>query len=80
MMLMLPAMPGVMLYRKEYSLPHRRAGHLHRRRALARVWRGPHGTKIESVGARLTLKAKGVYRITMVRQEPDDHHLKLTVK
>jgi hypothetical protein len=35
MMLMLPAMPGVMLYRKEYSLPHRRAGHLHRRRALA---------------------------------------------
>jgi hypothetical protein len=36
--------------------------------------------QIESVGARLTLKAKGVYRITMVRQEPDDHHLKLTVK
>jgi flagellar biosynthetic protein FliP len=33
MMLMLPAMLGVMLYRtKEYSAPHHGAGHLHRRR------------------------------------------------
>jgi hypothetical protein len=32
------------------------------------------------VGAKLTLKAKGVYRITMVKQAPDDNHLKLTIK
>ena len=42
--------------------------------------KGPNGTKIESVGAKMTLKAKGVYRITMVGQAPDDNHLKLTVK
>jgi hypothetical protein len=41
---------------------------------------GPGGTKIERVGAKLTLKAKGVYRITMVAQAPDDNHLKLTIK
>ena len=42
--------------------------------------KGPGGTKTESVGAKLTLKAKGVYTITMVRQAPDDNHLKLTIK
>jgi hypothetical protein len=41
---------------------------------------GPGGTKIERVGAQLTLKAKGVYKITMVAQAPDDNHLKLTIK
>src|SRR5262245_24679098 len=30
--------------------------------------KGPGGTKIERVGAKLTLTAKGVYRITMVGQ------------
>jgi len=42
--------------------------------------KGPSGTKIERVGATLTLAAKGVYRITMVGQAPDDNHLKLTIK
>ena len=42
--------------------------------------KGPAGTKIERVGAKLTLKAKGVYAITMVGQAPDDNHLKLTIK
>ena len=42
--------------------------------------KGPGGTKIERVGARLTLNATGVYRITMVGQAPDDNHLKLTIK
>jgi len=41
---------------------------------------GPGGTKIERVGAMLTLKAKDVYKITMVAQAPDDNHLKLTIK
>jgi hypothetical protein len=42
--------------------------------------KGPGGTKILPVGAKLTLKAKGVYGITMVGQAPDDNHLKLTMK
>jgi hypothetical protein len=41
---------------------------------------GPAGTKIDRVGAKLTLTAKGIYRITMVGQAPDDNHLKLTIK
>ena len=41
---------------------------------------GPGGTKKQAVGAKLTLKAKGVYTITMVGQAPDDNHLKLTIK
>lgn len=44
------------------------------------VIKGPGGTKHDQVGAKLTLKAKGVYRITMVKQAPDDNHLKLTIK
>jgi len=42
--------------------------------------KGPGGTRIEHVGARLTLKTAGVYRITMVGQAPDDNHLKLTLR
>ena len=46
----------------------------------ALVIKGPGGTKHEKVGASLTLRAKGVYTITMVKQAPDDNHLKLTIK
>jgi hypothetical protein len=42
--------------------------------------KGPGGTRIERVGATLTLKGKGLYRITMVHQAPDDNHLRLTIK
>jgi hypothetical protein len=42
--------------------------------------KGPGGTKTDPVGGKLTLKAKGVYKITMVKQAPDDNHLKLTIK
>lgn len=45
----------------------------------ALVIKGPGGTKIERVGAKLTLKVKGTYRITMVKQAPDDNHLTLKV-
>jgi hypothetical protein len=44
------------------------------------IIKGPGGTKHDKVGATLTLKAKGVYKITMVKQAPDDNHLKLTIK
>jgi hypothetical protein len=46
----------------------------------ALIIKGPGGTKKEAVGGRLTLKAKGLYTITMVKQAPDDNHLKLTIK
>jgi hypothetical protein len=46
----------------------------------ALIIKGPGGTKKEAVGAKLTLKAKGVYTIAMVKQAPDDNHLKLTIK
>jgi len=46
----------------------------------ALIIKGPGGTGHEKVGAALTLKAKGVYKITMVKQAPDDNHLKLTIK
>ena len=42
--------------------------------------KGPGGTRTERVGARLTLRGKGVYKIWMVGQEPDDKILKLTIK
>lgn len=42
--------------------------------------KGPDGTKIEKMGAKLTLNAKGLYKITMVGQAADDNHLKLTIK
>jgi hypothetical protein len=41
---------------------------------------GPGGTKIEKRLGKLTLKAPGTYRITMVGQAPDDNHLKLVIK
>jgi hypothetical protein len=44
------------------------------------IIKGPGGTKHEKIGATLTLKAKGVYAITMVKQASDDNHLKLTIK
>ena len=46
----------------------------------ALIIKGPGGTKHEKVGATLTLKAKGLYKITMVKQAPDDNHLRLTIK
>ena len=46
----------------------------------ALIVKGPGGTKIDKVGALLTLKTKGLYTITMVKQAPDDNHLKLTIK
>jgi hypothetical protein len=46
----------------------------------ALVIKGPSGTKREKVGATLVLRAKGLYRITMVKQAPDDNHLRLTIK
>ncbi len=44
------------------------------------IVKGPGGTKHAKVGATLTLKAKGLYKITMVKQATDDNHLKLTIK
>ena len=44
------------------------------------IVKGPGGTRHDKVGAKLTLKAKGVYKITMVKQAADDNHLKLTIK
>jgi hypothetical protein len=46
----------------------------------ALIIKGPGGTKKQAVGAKLTLKVKGVYAITMGKQAPDDNHLKLTIK
>jgi hypothetical protein len=45
----------------------------------ALIVKGPGGTKREGVGAKLTLRAAGTYRITMVHQEPDDNTLVLKV-
>jgi hypothetical protein len=42
--------------------------------------KGPGGTKLEPVGGKLKLHAKGTYRITMVHQAPDDNHLVLRIK
>ena len=44
------------------------------------IIKGPSGTTKQHVGAKLTLKAKGTYHITMVGQEPDDNTLTLKVK
>ena len=41
--------------------------------------KGPGGGKTARVGAKLTLTAKGTYRITMVKQAPDDNTLILKV-
>jgi hypothetical protein len=45
----------------------------------AMIVKGPGGTRIEKVGAKLTLKAKGVYHLTMVKQTPDDNVLVLKI-
>ena len=45
----------------------------------ALIVKGPGGTKIAKVGKKLTLTAKGTYRITMVKQAPDDNHLVLKI-
>jgi hypothetical protein len=45
----------------------------------ALIIKGPGGTKTERVGAKLTLTTKGTYRITMVKQAPDDNHLILKI-
>jgi hypothetical protein len=45
----------------------------------ALIVKGPSGTKTEPVGKKLTLQTKGTYRITMVKQAPDDNHLILKV-
>ena len=44
------------------------------------IIKGPGGTLHEKVGATMTLTARGLYRITMVKQTADDNHLKLTIK
>ena len=40
---------------------------------------GPNGVKRDPVGKLISL-APGVYHITMVKQAPDDNHLKLVVR
>ena len=45
----------------------------------ALIVKGPGGAKIDKVGAKLTLTAKGTYHITMVKQAPDDNHLTLKI-
>ena len=45
----------------------------------AMIIKGPGGTKIEKVGAKLTLNTKGLYHLTMVKQAPDDNHLILKI-
>ena len=45
----------------------------------AMIVKGPGGTKIERVGTKLTLTAKGTYHLTMVKQAPDDNHLILKI-
>ena len=46
----------------------------------ALIVKGPKGTVKAKVGANLTLKARGLYKITMVKQAADDNHLRLTIK
>jgi hypothetical protein len=46
----------------------------------ALIVKGAGVTKKDAVGAKLTLRAKGVYTITMVKQASDDNTLKLTIK
>jgi hypothetical protein len=45
----------------------------------ALIVKGPGGTRIQRVGAKLMLGTKGVYHITMVKQAPDDNHLILEI-
>jgi hypothetical protein len=41
--------------------------------------KGPGGAKIDKIGGKVTLRAKGTYHITMVGQAPDDNHLTLKI-
>jgi hypothetical protein len=41
--------------------------------------RSPGGTKVVAIGTRLTLRAKGTYRITLVGQAPGKSPLTLRV-
>jgi hypothetical protein len=43
------------------------------------IVKGPGGTRLEKVGAKLTVRGKGTYRINMVHQAPDDNTLVLRV-
>src|SRR5262245_58108573 len=45
----------------------------------ALIVKGPAGTKTVRLGTTLTVRAKGTYRITMVKQAPDDNTLILKV-
>jgi hypothetical protein len=45
----------------------------------ALIIKGGGLTKTDPVGAKLTLTARGIYHITMVKQAPDDNHLVLTI-
>lgn len=45
----------------------------------ALIVKGPGGTKTVRVGAMRTVTATGTYRITMVKQEPDDNTLILKI-
>jgi hypothetical protein len=45
----------------------------------AMIIKGPGGTEIEKVGAKLTLAVKGTYHLTMAKQAPDDNHLILRI-
>jgi len=45
----------------------------------AMMIKGTGGTKIEKVGTKLTLTAKGIYHLTMVKQASDDNHLSLKI-
>ena len=45
----------------------------------AMIIKGPGGTRIEKVGKKQTLTAKGVYHLTIVKQAPDDNHLLLKI-
>ena len=45
----------------------------------ALIIKGPGGTKKQAIGAKLTLKSNGTYKITMVKQAPDDNTLILKV-
>jgi hypothetical protein len=65
-------------YLKSYS--HHGAVQLLNQDEASLVVKGPGGTRVDKVGHRLTLKAKGLYKITMVKQAPDDNHLRLTIK
>jgi hypothetical protein len=52
---------------------------LNRDEAALRI-KGPERTRIQGIGAKLTLRLKGTYRITMVGQAKDDNHLILTIR